>query len=450
MTVLDLPDELLSRIFLLAYHSSSIPIKQESILASFISTCRRFRVVANGVTELWTEIRTTHHPDFIATSLQRSAGAPLDIHIDCASPEFYKSAAHPRELRGILRTFLERILPHSNRWRQVTVMLETNQVQVNGEDWPIVFMPCIASACKGLSLPILDSISIQCDNNVMSEQEDIVGEGDEFYSTWAMPKLGKVTLDGYLPNAPFPATVTHASISAVEPFSIADVLKFLRHHPDLLSLQVDVGPSRADEEDLVQAIRFPPIRQLSITNCSDVDYAPHFLRSIPSKNNIEELSVCLRGIQGETPPGVGDSFSEAAIACCSAVEQWPALTTINFTLDPVKPSGSVLRETLARLKKLKHLVICDKDEAWSPRPILHGAPLGIGMPLDPGLAEAPALETLTLRHCRHSVEELRSLQEFFNKDVVNGGSTKIEVKGMIYGDTSEVNSLLSSGHVVLK
>ncbi|TEB23221.1 hypothetical protein FA13DRAFT_1740186 [Coprinellus micaceus] len=113
------PNEILSHVFELGYLSQEQP--DDKFRRNISQTSSRFRQVALNTPSLWSKYNLTQgnisqYLPYLSEYLQRSKGFPLDIDLTC----FWS--------REITRHLMVLLLPHSARWRRLSIMTPNSDI----------------------------------------------------------------------------------------------------------------------------------------------------------------------------------------------------------------------------------------------------------------------------------------------------------------------------------
>ena len=187
------PDEVLAII------AESLAEDDRDII-EFSHTCRRFRNCALSLPKIWSNLRSTYHEQKLLSFIQRSKDARLHI-----------SLTHQNDFNISSQVaFLEKVLPLQNRWESFS--LRTRCISHTYERGRRRFLGTLNKLCTGISLPSLETLSIA--HGSLSDLTPASGDGDiDFYSSWTMPNLHILSVEGFVPRNTFEGSLTTFNFS---------------------------------------------------------------------------------------------------------------------------------------------------------------------------------------------------------------------------------------------
>ncbi|KLO18162.1 hypothetical protein SCHPADRAFT_936426 [Schizopora paradoxa] len=230
--VASLPDDILAMIFDILVNGAYIWIlcdpfpKSWKVAVKLSHVSQRFRTIMLSSPRLWTTINRSS--EMAATCLPRTNGLPLTIG--------FKLKMDTNVNQWIPDLLLSKVLPYSNLWRSLSVILEVareHEESKEGQDLHDI---------SATSLEELNIVCGYCDNNHTWPEWD--------FSRWDTPKLRRLLLFHYVPDSlPGLAYVTALQLTLlIDNPLVCKILGEVAKMNTLKEFTLNIDAAREDQE----------------------------------------------------------------------------------------------------------------------------------------------------------------------------------------------------------
>lgn len=392
VTVLDLPDELLSHIFesmmgrrddamnpFGILHSASRDARNTSNLAL---ACRRLRTVAIATPHLWTDIISFQPKTVLEQRICRSRGLALNVVIALNT--------NVSVLPSVLVEFegaLDLIVAQSKRWQYFALQDAPSGYKRHLLD---SVLKALYTSTRDLEFPMLGHIYLELES---WKRRSLNNTYLQFHDSWTTPILESFCVDNCIPQQGFGDSVIKGRIRhqmANDRMELDDLIAFLKGHPNLEDLQFSfsfdsfVLNFEIDDEDWGMdrdSATFPSLRRLAIQTDAEDDSAARFLGRLDLPA-LAELSIVLPQYDNWEVSVMHSQVKK----CMQIASNWPSLTKLSLSILQLSSGEpeSTMDIIFQNLDGLEHLYLED---------LRCNAPSSMK-----GMGQ---LRTLTLENCLH-------------------------------------------------
>lgn len=225
MRISDLPNTVLSRIFVESYD----PVKTPDFPTVITQVSRQFRNVALDRPELWATLTNAQPPVQTRTYIERSKTSKLTVFITVGERVM---VGHSHDSRHPLADFLDLVVPTASRWKDLRIHGLNSKERTESDGSAL-------SRLEGLSFPSLETLHMP----QFRGRTDIPNA--DFSAQWRMPCLVEFAGLDLGPHPDWGHTILSLTLNLVnaEDFKWDQMLQALHNCPHLEKLHFDIAKS---------------------------------------------------------------------------------------------------------------------------------------------------------------------------------------------------------------